>query len=116
MICPTSRTEGNSSLLVPAEDKGKVWNRYEHHKKIPRSQTCPPTPQERKRFERIRRKAGRPMIGQGAKVVAVTLEQGLLKRVDTYARQHGMKRAEMISRAAYDDGGSDQSIAIEMNS
>ena len=84
--------------LSPA-DKEKVWDYYERHPNIPRSETRPATAEERARFDRIRRKAGRPKIGQGAKVVAVTLEQGLLKRVDAYARRHAMKRAEMISRA-----------------
>ena len=91
--------DGKEFDALSAQDKEKVWQYYEDHPNIPRSQTRPPTAQERARFERIRRKAGRPRIGQGAKVVAVTLEQGLLKRVDTYARLHEMKRAEMISRA-----------------
>jgi len=59
----------------------------------------PLTRDERARFEKIqRRSVGRPKVGQGAKVVAVTLEKGLLKRVDDYAKQHEMKRAEMITR------------------
>jgi metal-responsive CopG/Arc/MetJ family transcriptional regulator len=31
-------------------------------------------------------------------VVAVTLEKGLLARVDAYARKHRMKRAQMITQ------------------
>jgi hypothetical protein len=69
-----------------------------HVIRIPLSETRPPSAAERARFDRIKRKAGRPRIGQGAKVVAVTLEKGLFKRVDAYAKHHDMKRAEMITR------------------
>jgi len=44
-----------------------------------------------------RRRRGRPKIGKGSKLVAVTLEQGLLEEVDRFARQRKMKRSEMIA-------------------
>ncbi len=91
--------DGRDFEALGAADKEKAWDYYERRPNIPRSGTRAATVQERARFNRIRRKAGRPKIGQGAKVVAVTLEQGLLKRVDAYAKRHAMKRAEMISRA-----------------
>jgi hypothetical protein len=43
-------------------------------------------------------RAGRPVVGQGAQHVAVTLERGLLRRADAYAKQRGLKRSEMIAR------------------
>ena len=82
---------------LSAEDKDRVSRLYD--RKIPQSEMRPLTRDERTRFKKIqRRSVGRPKVGQGAKVVAVTLEKGLLKRVDDYARQHEMKRAEMITR------------------
>jgi hypothetical protein len=44
-----------------------------------------------------RRGRGRPRIGRGSKLVAVTLEQGLLEEVDRFARRKKMKRSEMIA-------------------
>ena len=41
---------------------------------------------------------GRPKIGRGTKMVAVTIEKGLLKRADAYAKRHGIKRARMIAQ------------------
>jgi len=72
----------------------------EHYydREIPLSETRPLNAAERTTFNRVRRKAGRPRVGQGAKVVAVTLEKGFLKRVDAYAKRHDMKRAEMITK------------------
>jgi hypothetical protein len=94
--CPEFKSAEEFELLSAA-DKEKVWNYY--NRVIPESEMRPLTKRERARFEKIqRRSVGRPKVGQGAKVVAVTLEKGLLQRVDDYARQHEMKRAEMITK------------------
>jgi hypothetical protein len=47
---------------------------------------------------RRRARAGRPRIGHGAKRVLITVERGLLKRADAYAREHGLNRSELIAR------------------
>jgi hypothetical protein len=52
-----------------------------------------------RKAQKAKRKAGRPKIGKGAKVIAVSVERGLLKRADTYAKRHGLKRTELIARA-----------------
>ena len=44
------------------------------------------------------KKMGRPVAGAGAKVVAMSVERGLLKRADAYARQRGWKRSELFAR------------------
>ena len=61
----------------------------------------PLTKAQRQRFKRWQKRAriGRPVVGKGAKPVAVTIERGLLKRADAYARSHGMKRAQLIAHA-----------------
>ncbi len=93
---PVFKTVAEFQALTQAE-KDRAYAHYD--RKVPMSETRPLTPAERAQFERVRRRlVGRPRIGQGAKVVAVTLEKGLLGRVDAYAKTHGLKRAEMISR------------------
>lgn len=42
---------------------------------------------------------GRPVVGEGAKMIAVSIEAGLLRRADEYAKSHGLKRAQMIADA-----------------
>ncbi len=44
-----------------------------------------------------RAKAGRPKIGGGAKIVPVSIERGLLERVNAYARRHQLKRSQMVA-------------------
>jgi hypothetical protein len=101
---PTAKTEddfpdfkdGREFDALSYADKEKVWNYY--NRKIPLSETREPTTAERALIARMRKKAGRPKVGQGSKLVAVTIEKGLLNRVDAYAKEHAMKRAELIAR------------------
>jgi hypothetical protein len=65
---------------------------------VPLSKSRPLNAAERKQWREIKRKMGRPTIGEGAKVVAVTIEGGLLRRADRYAKKHAMKRAEMVAK------------------
>ncbi len=44
------------------------------------------------------RAAGRPKVGKGAKIVPVSIERGLLKQADTFARQHKLKRSQMVAQ------------------
>jgi hypothetical protein len=58
----------------------------------------PLTPDERKLWRRTKRRIGRPVVGQGSKMVPVTIERGLLQRVDKFARQHKLKRSQMVAQ------------------
>ena len=53
---------------------------------------------ERKLWARAKRKVrGRPKIGQGSKLVPVSIELGLLKRVDAFAKAHKLKRSQAVA-------------------
>jgi len=52
----------------------------------------------RDRWERARRKAGRPRRGRGAKVISVSVEQDLLEASDRLAKELGVSRARLIER------------------
>jgi hypothetical protein len=58
----------------------------------------PPTSESRARFERARRKRGRPPQGEGAQAISVTVERRLLAETDALARDLGMTRAGVIAR------------------
>lgn len=70
----------------------------EKYSKAPRR---PLTPAERVehdgRMAKVRR--GRPTVGAGAKRLAISIERGLLTRLDAAAHAAGVKRSEAISRA-----------------
>jgi hypothetical protein len=53
----------------------------------------------RKRWERLRRKPGRPTVGKGHRVISVSIEQGLLDSVDALAARRKLTRAALIAHA-----------------
>ena len=55
--------------------------------------------QERTLWRKFKRKAGRPRIGKGVKVVSVGLEKDLLKRADALAKRRGVNRSKLVSDA-----------------
>ena len=57
----------------------------------------PPTPQQRARFERAR-KRGRPQVGMGSKTISVTVEKQLLAKTDRLAKKLNVPRAALIAR------------------
>jgi hypothetical protein len=60
----------------------------------------PLSARERKLWSRVKsegRRRGRPTIGQGSKLVPVTIERGLLADADKFARRHRMKRSQMVA-------------------
>ncbi len=55
-------------------------------------------PAERARWEKARRKPGRPRRGEGARVISVSVERRLLLRSDALARNLGITRASLVER------------------
>ena len=64
---------------------------------IPLSRSRPLTASQRKQWNRIRRGLGRPRIGQGAAIVPISIERGLLKEVNAFAKAHHLKRSQMVA-------------------
>jgi hypothetical protein len=96
------RTGRDFEALSDAE-KEQLYDQLDRESPAQRLARSRPLTRSEAAREREMRKAakarmGRPVIGAGAKQVAVTLERGLLARADAYARQRGLKRSEMIAR------------------
>ncbi len=58
----------------------------------------PPSPRSRAKWERAKRKPGRPREGKGAQVISVSIEKGLLEQSDGLARKMGISRARLVAR------------------
>ncbi len=63
----------------------------------------PLTTADKERFRKARDhattvKRGRPRIGRGAARITTTIERSLLLRADSFAKSHGLTRAELIAR------------------
>jgi hypothetical protein len=63
-------------------------------------ETLPLTPEMRRQNSRARRKRpGRPPVGLGASKLRISMEKGLLKQADTYAKRHGLTRSQLIAQS-----------------
>ena len=58
--------------------------------------TRPMSPKNHQRWQRAKR--GRPTVGKGAKVVAVSIEADLLQRALAYARKNNLSRSQLFAR------------------
>jgi len=59
----------------------------------------PLSPQMTAIWERMKRKRGRPPVGEGSKVISLSVEKSLLKRSDNFAKKEGLTRAQLVARA-----------------
>jgi len=59
----------------------------------------PLTAAQRARHRRAsaRAKSGRPKVGKGAQIVPISIERGLLARVDAFAQRHHLKRSKLVA-------------------
>ena len=83
-------------LALPDDEKERIWESY--NRPVPLSETRPLNAAERRQWARMKRKSGRPTRGEGAKAVRVTIEGGLLRRVDRYAETAGFTRSQLIAK------------------
>lgn len=58
----------------------------------------PMPPEAKEKWERAKRKRGRPKVGEGAKVISVSVEKDLLAKSDAMAKRLGIPRAALIAR------------------
>lgn len=88
--------DGPSFDALSDQEKEKVAAYFERG--ISFEETQPLTAKERARWERVKRKKpGRPRIGDGAKVISLSMERGLLERADAYAKRAGISRAQLVA-------------------
>src|SRR5436305_1283119 len=58
----------------------------------------PLSPAMKARWERAQKRMGRPRVGKGAKRILITVEGGLLERLDQYVKASGSNRSATITR------------------
>jgi hypothetical protein len=60
--------------------------------------TKPLTTQQRRLWNKAKRKRGRPRVGKGVEVISLSVERDLLRRADQVAKQQGISRAALFAR------------------
>ena len=83
-------------LALPDEEKERQCREFD--KDFIFEKARPLSAEQRAIWERVKRR-GRPRIGNGAKVISLTVERSLLKDADARAKALGISRAELVGRA-----------------
>ena len=86
-------------IALPDAEKERIYAELDAESpEQRRARSRPLNAIERKQWSALKKKMGRPVIGKGAKAISLTVEKELLGRATVFARQHGMKRAELFAR------------------
>jgi len=85
---------------LPDSKKEQIWQEIDRlTPEQLRARSRPLNAAERKVWRRFKRKAGRPRMGKGVKIVSVGLEKDLLKRTDALAKRRGLNRSALVTEA-----------------
>ena len=83
-------------IALPDEEKERQCKEFD--KPFCFESGRPLSPAQRALWERAKRR-GRPRIGNGAQVISLSMERGLLKDADARAKALRISRAELVARA-----------------
>jgi hypothetical protein len=78
-----------------AEELAEATKEFDEPSVVNRSRSL--TPAERQRWNRAKRKRGRPKVGNGFKRVSVSMEQGLLQRATALAKKRRTSRSKLFA-------------------
>ena len=93
---PMKQAKGKKFLELSDQEKAETVREFDQE--FIADTFRPMTVTERARWQRIKRKPGRPRQGKGHKVIAVSVEKELLKQSDALAKRLGITRAALIAR------------------
>lgn len=62
-------------------------------------QSRPLSPGEKAVWNQVKRKRGRPKVGKGFRRISVSIEQGLLNRVNDLAKRRHISRSQLFAQA-----------------
>lgn len=86
-------------LALPDAEKERIYREIDAKstEKL-LAESKPLTTRQRARWNKIKKNlGGRPKLSkEGTEIVSVTVEKGLLRQADAYAKSHGMKRSELV--------------------
>jgi uncharacterized protein YprB with RNaseH-like and TPR domain len=98
---PKMKLTGRVFDSLPDAEKERIFQELEGQTPERRRAEwkAPITAADRAMLKRLKKKMGRPKIGKGCKVVAVSVEADLLKQADAYAKRLGLGRTELFTQA-----------------
>jgi hypothetical protein len=98
----TNKSNIEEFIALPDEEKERIFQEIEaetQQQTLARSR--PLNKRERRQWRRFKNKMGRPKVGKGAKTISLTVELGLLKQADAYAKRQGISRAKLVAQGLH---------------
>jgi hypothetical protein len=89
---------GEYERFMALTDAQKEAEVAKFDKPVDLRRTKPLTPEQRKLWNKAKRKRGRPRVGKGVEVISLSVERDLLRRADRVAKQQGISRAALFAR------------------
>jgi len=95
---PTREMTAEDFLALPDAEKERIWQEidFQSTEELLR-QSRPLNARERRQWRAFKKKLGRPRIGKGTTNVSVSMEKGLLKKADRFAKAHGLSRSQLVA-------------------
>jgi hypothetical protein len=99
----TTRRKGltaTSFIALPDAEKERIYQEIDS--KAPGqlwAESKPLTARQQAQWNKVKKNlGGRPKLGKdGTAIISVTVEKGLLKQAEAYAKSHGMNRSELVT-------------------
>jgi hypothetical protein len=86
-------------IALPNAEKDRIYAELENESPQQRAaRSRPLNAAERKQWRAMKKKMGRPKVGEGSQAISLTVEKSLLGRATVFARQNGIKRAELFAK------------------
>lgn len=89
------KSEYERFMALSDAQKDREVSKYDSPAAIP---TKPLRAKDKAMHRMAAKRSGRPRIGEGAKIVPVSIEGKLLRQADAFARAHQLKRSELVAR------------------
>ena len=90
------KTNVSSFDSLTPEEKEAIFKDCE---RIQPQEGQPLTAADKREHRKAGLRVGRPRVGRGVKRINISMERGLLKTADTFARKHGITRARLIAQS-----------------
>jgi hypothetical protein len=93
------RSSVEEFIALPDSEKERIFQELEAESPEDRlARSRPLNAKERRQWRRFKAGLGRPKVGKGAKTISLTVEIGLLKQADAYAKRVGISRAALVAQ------------------
>jgi len=83
---------------LPDAEKERIWQEIDGQstEELLRK-SRPLNARERRQWRAFKKKLGQPRIGKETTNVSVSMEKGLLKKADRFAKAHGLSRSQLVA-------------------